>query len=449
MTSATTDCLKPVVEHADKEEPKNFLSLQFANKGLDAINLANILHHKSVKEKIPPYFNDKSVPKISYTYTTPIAPRIFNYKKVLQNLRIDDFKAKPPDCSCASSPFKYSPSGHVITGDLNIISNESLRNVLSKGPKYREPKSINWNFNFKLLMDAVEDYARKWNKREQDTEIDSLSEWVKAVRSLIQLRIKKLRRSMNANATSIFNNRDVAETLASIHNEYVVVPADKAPNNIVFICKKHYVECLIQELGIDGSDGNPTYTRSTFAKDEIIDNHMSVLSSFGISFPKEDCDLPSLYWIPKLHKDPYKQRFIAGSAKCSTKPLSVLLTSILTEVKDGLQKYCETSFSRSGVNDMWILKNSKELLESLRSKSLSTCNSIKTFDFSTLYTTIPHPQLKEKLKSLIHRCFSKKNGEKRFKYIVVGREMTYFVKHQVQNLKTNTPKKMSSKCSNF
>ena len=85
-------------------------------------------------------------------------------------------------------------------------------------------------------------------KREQDAELDSLSEWVKAVRSLIQLRIKKLRRSMNAKATYIFNNPDVAETLASIHNEYVVVPADKAPNNIVFICKKHYVECLITRI---------------------------------------------------------------------------------------------------------------------------------------------------------------------------------------------------------
>ena len=81
-------------------------------------------------------------------------------------------------------------------------------------------------------MDAVEDYARKWIKREQDKELDSLSEWVKAVRSLIQLRIKKLRRSMNAKATSIFDNPDVAETLASIHNEYVVVPADKAPNDV-------------------------------------------------------------------------------------------------------------------------------------------------------------------------------------------------------------------------
>ena len=39
---------------------------------------------------------------------------------------------------------------------LNIVENESLRKVLSNGPKYREPPSINWNYNFKVLMDAVE-----------------------------------------------------------------------------------------------------------------------------------------------------------------------------------------------------------------------------------------------------------------------------------------------------
>ena len=112
----------------------------------------------------------------------------------MQGLNIDDFKAKPPDCSCNSSPFKYSPAGHVITGDLNIIDNKPLRDVLAKGPKYREPRPINWKYNFKLLMDAVEDYARKWTKREKE-QLDTLLEWVKSVRSLIQIRIGKLRRS--------------------------------------------------------------------------------------------------------------------------------------------------------------------------------------------------------------------------------------------------------------
>jgi hypothetical protein len=54
----------------------------------------------------------------------------------------------------------------LITGDLNIIQHESLRKVISHGPKLREPQHINWKHNFKIIMDAVEDYARRWIKRE-------------------------------------------------------------------------------------------------------------------------------------------------------------------------------------------------------------------------------------------------------------------------------------------
>ena len=43
--------------------------------------------------------------------------------------------------------------------------------------------------------------------------------------------------------------------------------------------------------------------------------------------------LPTLYWLPKLHKRPYKWRFIANSSSCTTTELSILLTSCLTEIK--------------------------------------------------------------------------------------------------------------------
>ena len=102
---------------------------------------------------------------------------------MLHDLNIDDFKSKPPDCTCASSPFIYHPTGHVITGDLEIINNASL---FAKGSKYREPKSINWKHNFKILMDSVEYYARQRATREKD-DLDTLSEWMKSVRSLIQI----------------------------------------------------------------------------------------------------------------------------------------------------------------------------------------------------------------------------------------------------------------------
>ena len=117
------------------------------------------------------------------------------------------------------------------------------------------------------------------------------------------------------------------------------------------------------------------------------------------------------------------------SAKCPTKPLSNLLTCILSAAKTGRQSYCDTRYSRGGMNQMWILKNSKDLLEYIQSRSLSSCNCIKPFDFSTLNTTIPHSNQKDKLRELVQLCFMKKNGQRRYKYFVLGRDRSYFVKH--------------------
>ena len=137
-----------------------------------------------------------------------------------------------------------------------------------------------------------------------------------------------------------------------------------------------------------------------------------------------------------MHKRPYKHRFIAGSSKCSTKPLSILLTKLRTHIKQGLQKYWETAYSRSGVNQMWILKNSKELLDHLKPFNLIT--HIKSFDFSTLYTIIPHQKLKSRLATIIRNSFLHKNGNRRYKYLVLGCEGPYFVKEHSNSNKKYT-----------
>ena len=143
-----------------------------------------------------------------------------------------------------------------------------------------------------------------------------------------------------------------------------------------------------------------------------VDIHKSVLTSFGIQTNNEELDLPNIYWIPKMHKNPYKHRFIAGLSKCPTTPLSILLTKLITHIKQGLQKYYEIAYSRSGIKQMWILKNSK----------------FKSFDFSTLYTTIPHQKLKSRLATNIRNSFIHNNGNRRYKYLVLGREGPFFVR---------------------
>lgn len=86
-------------------------------------------------------------------------------------------------------------------------------------------------------MYAVEDYARKWVKLEPDEpELDTLSEWIKAIRSCIQRCIHKLRCNKSTRVSNPFKNPGVVNALSSLHDKCVVVPADKASNNIVFIC---------------------------------------------------------------------------------------------------------------------------------------------------------------------------------------------------------------------
>ena len=117
-----------------------------------------------------------------------------------------------------------------------------------------------------------------------------------------------------------------------------------------------------------------------------------------------------MYWLPKLHKRPYKAMFIANSSSCTTTELSKLLTSCLTAIKAKVIKYCKTVYERSGKNMFWPIKNSGKVLSKLKDIGYQA-TSLSTYDFSTLYTTLPHNLIKEKLLDLIKRTFYKKEGE--------------------------------------
>ena len=92
---------------------------------------------------------------------------------------------------------------------------------------------------------------------------------------------------MSTTYVSIFKDPDVNSELSKLHDNFIFVPADKASNNIVFMCKKYYFQCLIQERGFMQSR-NPTYSSTTFSESEVLDNYTSILSSFGINVDIKD-----------------------------------------------------------------------------------------------------------------------------------------------------------------
>ena len=260
-------------------------------------------------------------------------------------------------------------------------------------------------------------------------ELSVLSSWKEMVKGQIEERISKLKQNFKQPTGKVLQNVDVKACLSDLHNKHVFVPADKAPNNIIIICKRYYIETLNKELALDNCStptGNSAHTSCQMSSKDIVNTHDTFMKSPGIELSDDEKRLPYLYWTPKLHKSPVKHRFIAGSSNCTTKQLSSLLTKILPVIKTGPEKYCSIKTSHTGVNNMWILKNSTNLLSSLSYLGVHRATSIQTFQFFTLYTSIPHDLLKSHMNSIINNAFKYKNGATRYTHIKVGRNKSYF-----------------------
>ena len=117
-----------------------------------------------------------------------------------------------------------------------------------------------------------------------------------------------------------------------------------------------------------------------------------------------------LYWLPKLHKRLYTARFIANSSFCTTTVLSKQLTSCLTTVKKHWIRYYDTVYERDGINYFWSIKNSNDVLNKFKFKNFQA-SKLSTYDFSTLYTTLPHHFIKDKHIVLINRTFIRENTQ--------------------------------------
>ena len=97
----------------------------------------------------------KEPPTVSYEYTSTVARKIFNFVPALSNLNVSECLSNPQMCQCKESKFCHEPHGHVITGDLRVIENVRLSELVAKGPKYREPNRVNWKATETMLLEPL------------------------------------------------------------------------------------------------------------------------------------------------------------------------------------------------------------------------------------------------------------------------------------------------------
>ena len=410
----------------------------FHNKGIEMVNLPRILHLSEVIHTLPfrsTTINRKDyIPTVTYTYQKPIRTDVLNYISTLKNANIDEFMNNDiSSCDCHLSPFKDSYHQHVITGDLSIIDNHRLRNLLEKGLNYREYCPVNWAKTYQYIRNGIHNMIKNWSDK-SNLALQKFSHYeqsiLKHVKSQIDFCKSKYGQKVNTNFIPVLKDQSVIKELNIIHDKYVLTSVDKANNNVAIICKKFYLQTIYNELyavnetseGLFGNifDEHKVYEESHLTESQAVNIHHSYMKSINMPCDWEKYNsLPYIYMMPKFHKTPIKFRYIVGSKTCSSKPLSNALSKTLKVISTSRMYYCKKLQTYDGINRFWVINNNAPILECIdKLNNSENAKSINTYDFSNLYTSLPHNDIMHSMKTIITKLFAFK-AVSEYNYIVV------------------------------
>lgn len=361
----------------------SFLIIDFEHKYIDSINIPQILHSHDLMSSFPV---SNTYPKVSYKYSQTLGSIVFNYVKFTKELsfeNVDNYY-----CACDNSIFKDEFHGHIITGNLNILQDNELINIFKFGSKFRLIPNLDLNKLNNTIVNRVTEYVYKMSFK-LNVNVGEFSEWKVKLITDIQSKINSTPNTFS----STVNIRSFRNKIKDFQNQYVIVPVDKANSNFGFICKKFYAQILSAEINVNDTfevhNKNLTDVKKTFT---------NFYKKFGIT-PQYN-NIPFMYAIPKFHKNPVKFRFITSSVNCINRDANVILNLILDKLNDKLGRESEHN---------WIIKDNSKIIE-----SVALCNEspvgpgnfmLSTYDFSTLYTTLPHYDLIRCIVALYNKCF--------------------------------------------
>ena len=92
--------------------------------------------------------------------------------------------------------------------------------------------------------------------------------------------------------------RHLKQGIQEFHMKYVLVPADNAANNVVVVCRIHYINTLKQEL-----NGTKAYEETSIDEKAVVYSHSNEIpNTFAVDVKERQDRLPTMYCLPKLHK---------------------------------------------------------------------------------------------------------------------------------------------------
>ena len=108
------------------------VKIMYYNKGMEQIPISKILHE--VEHTVPSFFKNQETPRVLFTRTKSIRSSILNYRQTIDEIKTNDWKDHTYTCDCHNSQHCDKHHGHIVTGNLDLIKNKLLRELIEKGP---------------------------------------------------------------------------------------------------------------------------------------------------------------------------------------------------------------------------------------------------------------------------------------------------------------------------
>ena len=126
----------------DRDRERVVIVVSYDCRNIEYLNIPSVFGNKRIRRLLPDKVRSAHPPRIFYKLVKPISLRICNYSRLLSSLSLSDISnISTSACICSSKPdFIYAPFGHIVTGDLNVIDDVHLRNVMARGVKFRIPQ---------------------------------------------------------------------------------------------------------------------------------------------------------------------------------------------------------------------------------------------------------------------------------------------------------------------
>jgi hypothetical protein len=406
----------------------------FLHSELDRLGLASIIAQDDLWQTLmPPAMRVRlSRPILCFKYSKPASLAFCNVSKIarMSNEEIRLLLSKP--CACSKPSFaRFLKEGehHILTTDASLLRSPALISAWEKGSKFRSDIYKPENEDLGVMsIDPLDDIIRattSWKHAVTSALGNSVTSfitpWIKEVTERMTAQALHYFGSLGASHGKPLLSKTDMHRLHALQRVFAFTTIDKAGNNFCVVCKKHYVERCLDELknGVAYSPRDVTISKLHLdAKSTLARFYFSMVACAKV---------PHFMGTFKFHKQPVGIRFMAGSAQSAMKPLSVGISlglkALMPDV-DALWNSVSARIPGFAPHGSWIISDSTAvptLVQRCR-KSWKAGGRIATYDFSTMYTTLPHADMKSRLRALIVRLFARRLESSRARFLLVRKD---------------------------